>query len=244
MTLEYIQQNAPIQLQPYVIKNKKAGLIIVDAVNGFCTVGCGPLAPPAPDVTIATMVNNINTTAQHFDNGGLPIFVTLDSHDADKPEPPYPPHCIAGTGDDELVPALTWLNKSPNATLMRKDCINGFIGAITQHHTAQGTTQTNLFLDWVNTNQLQTVVMVGICTDICVMDLTLTILSARNHQLCPTLCDVVVHAPDCATYDLSPAVAKANNLPATASHPRDLTHHMGLYFMASRGAILSDTLIF
>ena len=236
MSLDYIQQNAPIATQPYTVHDKKTGLIIVDVVNGFCTVGCGPLAPPAPDACITTMVNNINTTAQNFNRLGLPIFVTLDSHDADIPEPPYPPHCIAGSGDDELVQELHWLTQCPNATLMRKDCINGFVGAITP--------QGNILLDWVNQNQIEALVMVGICTDICVMDLTLTLLSARNHQLCPTLNDVVVHVPDCATYDLPLSVTQSLELPSTASHPRDLTNHMGLYFMASRGAILSDALLF
>jgi hypothetical protein len=54
--------------------------------------------------------------------------------------------------------------------------------------------------------------------------------------------DVVVYEPGCATYDLSPETAIGMGAP-TASHPADLTHHMGLYFMASRGAFLANELV-
>jgi len=52
----------------------------------------------------------------------------------------------------------------------------------------------------------------------------------------PSLKDISVHAGACATYDLSTEVAASLGLPETAAHPQALTHHMGLYFMASRGA--------
>jgi hypothetical protein len=39
-------------------------------------------------------------------------------------------------------------------------------------------------------------------------------------------------------------VAANLGLPETAAHPQDLTHHMGLYFMASRGAeIVGDVVL-
>jgi len=84
--------------------------------------------------------------------------------------------------------------------------------------------------------------VVGICTDICVMDFVLTFLSARNHGLMPSLTEIVVHEPGCATYDLPRAAVTELGLPATASHPQALTHHMGLYFMHSRGARLAGSI--
>ncbi len=82
--------------------------------------------------------------------------------------------------------------------------------------------------------------VVGICTDIRVMDFVLTFLSARNHGLMPTLDDIVVYEQGCATYELSRRTADDLGLPPTASHPQNLTHHMGLYFMHSRGARLAN----
>ena len=69
-------------------------------------------------------------------------------------------------------------------------------------------------------------------------DFVLTMLSARNHDLMPGLADIYVHAGACATYDLPRETAEGLGLPPTAAHPQALTHHMGLYFMASRGARL------
>ena len=93
---------------------------------------------------------------------------------------------------------------------------------------------------WVNEHRLEQLLVVGICTDICVMDFVLTILSARNHGMMPSCRDIYVYESGCATYDLPLETAKLLGLPDTASHPQDVTHYMGLYFMASRGARLVD----
>jgi hypothetical protein len=72
------------------------------------------------------------------------------------------------------------------------------------------------------------------------MDLVLTFLSARNHDLMPGLRDILVYEGGCSTYDLPRSTAEKLGLPPTAAHPQDVTHYMGLYFMASRGARLVD----
>ncbi len=180
------------------------------------------------------MIGETDRLARCFDEDRRPILVFLDSHQPGKAEPPYPPHCEIGSGQENLVPALGWLEKSAQATLLRKDCINGFVGAI------DPSSGRNAVVDWVNGHHLTGVLVVGICTDICVMDFVLTLLSARNHGLMPSLADVVVYEPACATYDLPRSVAEGLGLPATATHPRELTHHVGLYLMASRGAILAS----
>ena len=82
--------------------------------------------------------------------------------------------------------------------------------------------------------------MVGICTDICVMDFVLTFLSARNHDMMPSLKDILVYEGGCSTYHLPRETAEGLGLGSHAAHPQDVTHYMGLYFMASRGAELID----
>lgn len=224
---------APVTLK---LGGEATGLIIVDEVNGFATVGSGNLAPPKDNPQVSTMVDETVRVARGFSGLGWPILAFLDTHVPGKPEPPYPPHCEAGTGEEDLVPQLTWLGDDPHATLLRKDCINGFVGAI-------GKDGRNAVVDWVNANRLARVVVVGICTDICVMDFVLTLLSARNHDLMPTLKDISVHAGACATYDLPKEAAEHLGLPETATHPQDLTHHLGLYFMASRGAEIASEVV-
>ena len=178
-------------------------------------------------------VEETDRLARGFSQGGRPILAFLDTHVPGKPEPPYPPHCEAGTGEENLVPQLLWLEQDKHTTLVRKDCINGFVGSI----TADGR---NRVVDWVNAHKLEAVLVVGICTDICVMDFVLTFLSARNHDLMPGLKDILVYEGGCATYDLPRPVAEKLGLGAQAAHPQDVTHYMGLYFMASRGARLVD----
>ncbi len=229
-----IARQLPISLIDYR-RSGRTGLVVVDEVNGFCTVGCGPLAPAAPNAQISRMVAETDRLARAWEARGEPVLAFLDSHVPGKAEPPYPPHCERGTGQDELVPDLKWMGTSLAVQLQPKDCINGFVGAIDPQ------TGRNGVVDWINANKLQAVVVVGICTDICVMDFVLTLLSARNHEMTPTLQDIVVHEPGCATYDLPLEVARQLGLPDTAAHPQALTHHVGLYLMASRGAILAGS---
>ena len=211
------------------------GLIIVDEVNGFATVGAGNLAPQTPNEQVSVMVSETDRLARAFTKKDMPVLAFLDTHDPGKPEPPYPPHCERGTGEEELVPELKWLENDPHATLVRKDCINGFIGAFQPDGS-------NTIVDWVMKNQVINVLVVGICTDICVMDFALTLLSARNHGMLPSLKEVHVYDKGCSTYDLPRNIVEEIGLPSSASHPQGITHYMGLYFMASRGAQLVSSI--
>ena len=238
-----LERQLPIELRPYPLAGRTVGLVIVDEINGFCTVGAGALAPAAPDAQIARMVEETDRQARRFADQKRAILVFLDTHEPGKPEFPYPLHCERGSGEENLVPELAWLEDCGCATLLRKDCIDGFVGGIEASFIGGGHGQHhNKVVDWVNSHRLDAVIAVGICTDICVMDFVLTLLSARNHGLMPTLADIVVLEPATATYDLPLAATGALGLPPTAAHPKAETHHMGLYFMASRGALLASEL--
>ncbi len=235
-TLATIQAALPVDPQPYVVGDRPTGLVVVDLINGFCTVGFGSLAPLETNEQISIMVSESDRLARTFVERGWPVIAFLDTHEPGKPEPPYPPHCEKGTGEEELVPELKWLHDNPLATLVPKDCINGFIGSIDVD------TQRNVLLDWINEYKLEAIVVVGICTDICVMDFVVTILSVRNHSLVPTLKDVAVYDKGCATFDLTAEMAAEQGLPKTAIHPQKVSHHVGLYTMAERGAFIASTI--
>ncbi|URE13709.1 Isochorismatase family [Musa troglodytarum] len=192
-------------------RGRAVGLVLVDIVNGFCTVGAGNLAPTEPNDQIATMVEEAAKLAKMFSARNWPIFALLDTHYPGKPEPPYPPHCIIGSGEERLVPALKWLEKDPNLTMRRKDCINGFVGSMEKDGS-------NAFSDWVKRNEIRVVLVVGICTDICVLDFVCSTLSARNIGLVPPLEDVVVYARGCATFDFPVHVAR--NIKGALAHPQ------------------------
>ena len=231
--VETLKEFMPVSEARLTVRDAGTGLVVVDEVNGFASVGCGNLAPPAENPQVTRMIEETDRLAREFRSQGWPILAFLDTHEPGKPEPPYPPHCERGTGEEELVPALKWLEDEAAATLVRKDCINGFVGAI-------GPDGSNRVADWVNASRLRQLLVVGICTDICVMDFVLTMLSARNHGMMPTLEEIIVYSGGCATYDLPREAASGLGLPETAAHPQLPTHYLGLYFMASRGAILAD----
>ncbi len=231
--LAAMRAEMPLAAEAVELGEQAVGLIIVDEVNGFAKTGGGNLAPPEHNPQVATMVAETDRLARAFAARGWPILAFLDTHVPGKPEPPYPPHCEAGTGEEELVDELKWLEGEANATLVRKDCINGFVGSITQAGN-------NRVVDWARDHALKQLLVVGICTDICVMDFVLTMLSARNHEMMPGLEDILVYDAGCSTYDLPKAVAVELGFGEAAAHPQAPTHHMGLYFMASRGARLVD----
>ncbi|XP_030974724.1 nicotinamidase 1 [Quercus lobata] len=227
-TIELLKEELPVKQESLVLSEEvKTGLVLVDIVNGFCTVGSGNLAPTQPDEQISGMVDESVKLARVFCEKKWPIFAFLDSHHPDIPEPPYPPHCIAGTNESKLVPALQWLENEPNATLRCKDCIDGFLGSIEKDGS-------NLFIDWVRNNQIKKILVVGICTDVCVLDFVCSTLSARNRGLLVPLEDVIVYSNGCATFDLP--IHVANTMKDAIAHPQELMHHIGLYIAKGRGA--------
>ena len=98
--LELLQRELPLRLAGYrPPPGDCTGLVIVDEVNGFCTVGAGNLAPAAPNPQVSRMVELTNDLARRFVARRWPVLAFLDTHEPGKPEPPYPPHCERGTGE-------------------------------------------------------------------------------------------------------------------------------------------------
>ncbi|GLU13039.1 hypothetical protein SLE2022_296880 [Rubroshorea leprosula] len=226
--MDLLKDQIPVEQDSLLItEDVKTGLVLVDVVNGFCTVGAGNLAPLQPNQQISEMVEESARLAKLFSEKNWPVFAFLDTHHPDVPEPPYPPHCIAGTDEAKLVPALQWLENEPNATLKCKDCIDGFLGSIEKDGS-------NVFVNWVKDNQIKAVLVVGICTDVCVLDFVCSALSARNRGFLAPLQDVIVYSRACATYDLP--VHVAGTIKGALPHPQDLMHHVGLYQAKGRGA--------
>ncbi|KAI9111840.1 hypothetical protein K1719_017530 [Acacia pycnantha] len=227
-TIDLLKEELPVDQQPLILSGDvKTGLVLVDVVNGFCTVGAGNLAPRQPDKQVSRMVDESVRLSRVFTEKKWPIFAFLDSHHPDIPEPPYPPHCIAGTEEAKLVPELLWLENEPNATLRCKDCIDGFLGSIEKDGS-------NVFVKWVESHQIKQILVVGICTDICVLDFVCSALAARNRRLLPPLEHVIVYSHACATYDIPVHIARDNK--DVISHPQELMHHIGLYIARGRGA--------
>ncbi|XP_049389137.1 nicotinamidase 1-like [Solanum stenotomum] len=235
-TVDLLKNEIPIEEESVVItEDVKAGLVLVDIINGFCTVGAGNLAPREPNRQISEMIDESSRLARVFCDKKLPVLAFLDSHHPDKLEYPYPSHCITGTDESNLVPALRWVEEEPNVTIRRKDCYDGYIGSFQEDGS-------NVFVDWVKNNQIQLLLVVGVCTDICVLDFVCSALSAKNRGFLNPLEDVVVYSQGCATFDFP--VSMARNTKDISPHPQELMHHVGLYMAKGRGAKIAKEVSF
>lgn len=233
--VDLLKDQLPLEQDSLTLdKDLKHGLVLVDVINGFCTVGAGPLAPTEHNSQISKMIKEANKLAREFSERKWPIMVFLDSHNPDVPEYPYPPHCLVGSQESKLVPALSWLEDESNATIRRKDCYDGFIGSIQEDGS-------NVFVDWVKSNKIQSLLVVGVCTDICVLDFVCSTLSAKTRGFLSPLEDVVVYSNGCATFDFPTEIAQSTK--HGLAHPQELMHHMGLYMAKERGAKIVNNVI-
>ncbi|KAL2936750.1 Nicotinamidase 1 [Bienertia sinuspersici] len=172
-------------------ENIRYGLVLVDIINGFCTVGAGPLAPAEHNKQISDMIREAERLAKLFSEKNWPIMAFLDSHHPDVPEFPYPPHCLAGSEESNLVSA----------------------------------------------NKIETLLVAGVCTDICVLDFVCSTLSAKTRGFLSPLKDVVVYSNGCATFDFPVEVTQTSkNGAGSSTELYEIMHHMGLYMAKDRGA--------
>ncbi|XP_038995904.1 nicotinamidase 1-like [Hibiscus syriacus] len=156
-TIELLKNELPLEQEFVVLpEDVVTGLVLVDIINGFCTVGAGNLAPREHNIQISRIINESARLARLFCDKKLPVMAFVDSHHPDKPEDPYPPRCIAGTDESNLVP-----ENETNDTIRRKYCYDGYLGAM----EVDGS---NVFVDWVKNNQIEAILVVRVCWISCV----------------------------------------------------------------------------
>ncbi len=220
-----------VQLPP----SGNIGLVVVDPGVAFTREG--NLADPERMVPMVRTIGETYRKLRAALGARLQVLVFLDTHHADIPEPPYPPHGIVGTGEELIDPDLAWLLDEPGVTLVRKDCINGFVGAIDRK------TGRNAFCEWVAQHTPSHLLVTGDCTDICVSDFVVSALSARNHGLLTTADpDTERQAYVAAITGLHIVVLEdaCETFHAPGVHDAEAAHHVGLWLMASRGAVIAD----
>ena len=149
-------------------------VIVVDMLRGFLELGrpldCGDTARAIiPAVRRRILAKRAR---------GATILWVADNHAPDDKEfAMFPPHCIRGTDEAEIIPELADLVDPTN--VMPKTRYSGFYGTDLDVRLAA--------------LQPDVVTVVGVCTDICVMH---TVADARNRDY-----PVVVPAECVATFD-------------------------------------------
>jgi nicotinamidase/pyrazinamidase len=167
-------------------------ILVIDMLNGFCR--SGNLASARLDSVTAPLRDHLESELA----AGAHLVFLADTHAADDPEfAMFPPHCVEGSGEDEIVPELAELAAA--GTIVRKHSFSGFRGT---------------GLDEVLERLAPDVVEVtGVCTDICVLH-TVYDLRVRGYE-------VVVPAGLVETYDAPGHQADEINRFALA-HIRDI----------------------
>ncbi len=157
---------------------KRTALIIVDMINGFAREGA--LQSPRVEKIIAPIV----CLTRACQKAGIPVLAFADSHGEMSPEfRAYPPHCLAGTNEAELVDELKALG---GYRLFLKNSVNGFL-------------ETE-FQQWLKEHQaIDQYLVVGDCTDICIQQLAVTLKAWFNMNNRESRVIVPVNAVD--TFD-------------------------------------------
>ncbi|NLM10403.1 MAG: cysteine hydrolase [Clostridiaceae bacterium] len=206
-TLEHIfdmmEKLPSIQLSG--LKPDKTAFIIVDMINGF--VREGALQSPRAEGVIP----EITRLSKACDELKIPKIAFADNHTNESPEfDSYPEHCLGGTSESEVVDEIKEIG---GYTLIPKNSTNGFLE--------------EEFQNWLKQNQhINTFIVTGVCTDICVQQFSITLKTWFNSRNKKSRIIVPISMVD--TYDLD-------------IHDAELTNIMALYNMSINGVeIVTD----
>lgn len=154
----------------------KRAVIIADAINGFLV--SGNLVSPR----MRNILPCLEDLLARETAAGSRLLFLFDNHAPDDPEfRMFPPHCVAGTEETQVVEELQAYSRSANAVLIPKDRYDGFYGTtLEQELTAFAPDE---------------VVLTGVCTDICVLHTAEGLLNRGYRVLVPRACVETYDAP-------------------------------------------------
>jgi len=193
---------------------KDVGIVSVDVIEGFCTVG--PLSSPRVN-NIVEPITRLFKLA--WEQGVRDIALPQDTHPADAVEfGQYGVHCVRGTVESQTVAAFKALPFFDQLTIQEKNSINcGVNGAFVEWQRARPH-----ITNWIT---------VGDCTDICTYQLAMYLRTSANENQQRGI--RIILPVDCVdTYDLP--VETALKIGATP-HSAELLHLVFLYHMMLNG---------
>lgn len=197
-------------------------LVFVDILKGFCEEG------PLASKRVAEMVSPVKALAEALLDQGVPeenlVFLN-DAHPEDAVEfSAFPPHCIRGTAESEVVDELQPLLERDGVRVFCKNATNGLFG-----RDGDG----ERFFEFLEKRFAAgpvTFVVVGDCTDLCIYQNAVGIrLLANEHN---ARVRVVVPLEHVRTYDVSVEVAEKTGAPA---HDGDVLDELFAYHMLING---------
>ena len=197
------------------------GIFSADLINGFLREGA--LASPRIDGLTEPVVRLLRRSWEY----GVKHYVFLqDTHTEDNPEfRAYPPHCLAGTIESEMIPEISRLPFADAFHVIEKNAL----------HPAVETTFDEL---WDELSHIDRAIVIGDCTDLCAYHLAMH-LRMRANALGLQEFDVIVPANLVETFD----IPESDDLEPGAAHPGDFFHEVFLYHLASTGVRVVNSII-
>lgn len=153
-------------------------LIVIDVINGFAKEG---VLSSERVTEIIPSVKNLMKLANSKD---IKIVAFADCHTSNSTEfNSFPPHCLDGSTESQLVDEIKNVG---DYTLIKKNSTNGY-------HAPD-------FKRFLEENpQIDTFIVCGDCTDICVLNFCLTLKTAFDQDNKP--CNIVIPIDSIETYD-------------------------------------------
>ena len=175
-------------------------LVVVDMVNGFIKEG------KMSDKDINHITPRIKSLVESFLSDEEGVAFIKDTHEVNSTEfKKYPPHCLKGTSESELISELSSYEqkslsyeKNSTSTIFAK----------------------NFMRDIERMESLKEVIITGCCTDICVMNLAIPLVNYFDEENR----DVRVLVPQNAVETLNSNI-----------HNRDEYNSMALKLMKNQG---------
>lgn len=207
---EWYASLKPLPLDELISDPTRVALLSVDLINGFAYEG--NLASPRVRGIIPAAVDLMRRVHAR---GVRNLFLIQECHSEHAEEfKAYGPHGICGTREAEMVPEFAALEFAADFQIVHKNSL----------HTVTDTKMER----WLGEHpDVDTFIVIGDCTDLCVYDAAMDLkLRANQRDLARR---VVVPETVVQTYDLPLAHAKRiGALP----HVGDLQHALFLYMMA------------
>lgn len=224
--LHYLEQwhaNLADQELAAIVGNQpeRVAVFSIDMINGFCK--SGPLAGPRVGALIAPVAEVLRRA---YALGVRSFVLTQDTHHPETPEfGAYPPHCLAGTPESQMVSELAELPFAEHFAIVEKNSLSSHLG-------------TNL-ASWFNEHpQVDTFIVIGDCTDLCVYSSAMHLRLEANALNLSRRVIVPAHAVD--TFDTPVSVAEELGIMA---HDGDLHHLLFLHHMAQNGVEVVGKLV-
>lgn len=143
------------------MNKRKPCLVVIDMINGFIFEGA------LSDRSIDSITSNISNLSKKFIEKEYPILNFRDSHQKESKEfGAFPPHCLEGTSESQLIDALKPYENHMITIL--KNSTNGFMAPN--------------FLETFNALDCDEYICVGCCTDICVLQFAISLQSYINEH--------------------------------------------------------------